>query len=161
MAYSDTIGDNAYLLRRTLLGTADFTGRSRRTEAIYYWIVTVLVGVVVGFAQVTLAPFQSMMWLDLLLQLAFVAPMFALFVRRLHDQNRSGWWGLLMPLALALSIPERLNELRGDVAAVFAEKTSLAAIALDLVCIVLLVLFLWPGTEGFNQFGPDPRIEEG
>jgi uncharacterized membrane protein YhaH (DUF805 family) len=160
VAYSDTVGDNARLLKRTILGTADFTGRSRRTEVIYYWIATVLIGVVVGFTRVMLVPFQSMAWFDVLLQLAFVVPMFALFVRRLHDQNRSGWWGLLLPLALALSIPERLNEVRGDVGAILAQKTSLTAIALDLVCIAILVLFLWPGTDGPNQFGPDPRLEK-
>ena len=160
VAYSDTIGDNAYLLKRTVLGTTDFTGRSRRTEVIYYWIATVLIGVVIGFTRVMFAPFQSMMWLDVVLQLVFVVPMFALFVRRLHDQNRSGWWGLLLPLVLVLSIPERLNEIRGDVAAVLAQKTSLTAIALDLVCIAIIVLLLWPGTDGANRFGPDPRLEE-
>jgi len=160
MAYSDTVGDNAYLLKSTIRGTADFTGRSRRTEVIYYWIATILIGVVVGFVRVMLAPFQSMIWFDVLLQLVFVIPMFALFVRRLHDQNRTGWLGLLLPLALVLSIPERLNEVRGDVAAMMAQKTSPIAIALDLLCIAILVLFLWPGTAGPNQFGPDPRLEE-
>src|SRR5207245_192055 len=120
---------------RTLRGTADFTGRSRRTEVIYYWIATLLIGLVVGFTRVMFAPFQSMMWLDVLLQLVFVVPMFAVFVRRLHDQNRSGWWGLLLPAGLVLTIPQRLNEVRGDVGATLAQKTSLPAIALDLVCI--------------------------
>jgi uncharacterized membrane protein YhaH (DUF805 family) len=160
VAYSDTVGDNAYLLKRTIFGIREFAGRSRRTEVIYYWIATVLIGVVVGFTRVTLVRFQSMMWLDVLLQLVFVVPMFALFVRRLHDQNRSGWWGLLLPLALVLSIPERLNEVRGDVGAILAQKISFTAIALDLVCIAILVLLLWPGTDGPNEFGPDPRLEE-
>lgn len=159
MAYSDTIGDNAYLLKRTLRGVADFTGRSRRTEVIYYWVATVLIAVVVGFVQVTLAPFRPMMWFEVLLQVIFVIPMFALFVRRLHDQNRSGWWGVLLPLALVLSVPQRLNEIRGDVGAMFAQRTSAVAIALDLVCIAIFVLLMWPGTDGPNQFGPDPRLE--
>lgn len=160
MAYSDTVGDNAYLLKRTIYGAADFTGRSRRTEVVYYWIATILLAVVVGFTRAMLLPFQSTMWFDVLLQLVFVVPMFALFVRRLHDQNRSGWWGLLLPLALFLSIPERLNEVRGDVGAILGQKNSLTAIALDLVCIAILVMFLWPGTDGPNRFGPDPRLEE-
>jgi uncharacterized membrane protein YhaH (DUF805 family) len=159
LAYSDTIGDNAYLLKRTLRGVGDFKGRSRRTEVIYYWIATVLIGVTIGFVRVTLAPFQSMIWLDVLTQAIFVIPMFALFVRRLHDQGRSGWWGLLLPVALLLSIPERLNEIRGDVGEILAQKTSLTAIALDLIAIAILVLFLWPGTAGPNRFGPDPRLK--
>jgi uncharacterized membrane protein YhaH (DUF805 family) len=160
VAYSDTVGDNAYLLKRTLRGAADFTGRSRRTEVIYYGIATVLIAVVVAVVRMMLAPFQSLIWVDVLLQFVFVIPMFALFVRRLHDQNRSGWWGLLLPLALVLSIPERINEVRGDVGAILAQKTSPIAIALDLVCIAMIVLFLWPGTDGPNQFGPDPRVEK-
>jgi uncharacterized membrane protein YhaH (DUF805 family) len=160
MAYSDTVGDNAYLLKRTILGTFDFAGRSRRTEVIYYWVATVLIGVTLGFARVMLAPFQSLMWFDVLLKLVFVIPMFALFVRRLHDQGRSGWWGLLLPLALILSIPQRANEIRGDVGALIAQKTSVTAVAMDLVCIAILVLLLWPGTDGPNRYGPDPRIEE-
>jgi uncharacterized membrane protein YhaH (DUF805 family) len=160
LAYSDTVGDNAYLLKRTLRGIGDFAGRSRRTEVIYYWIVTLLIGVVVGFAGVVFLPIRPLMWFDVLLQLILVVPMFALFVRRLHDQNRSGLWGLLLPLALVLSIPERLTEFRGDPVAIIAQKTSSTAIVLDVISIAILVLFLWPGTDGPNHFGPDPRLQE-
>jgi len=160
VAYSDTIGDNAYLLKRTLGGIAEFKGRSRRTEVIYYWIATVLISVVVAMVRVTLAGFESTIWLDVVLQLVLVIPMFSLFVRRLHDQNRSGWWGLLLPLALLLSIPEKLNEVRGDLQAMLVQKISVMAISLDLLCLAILVLFLWPGTDGPNRFGSDPRLEE-
>lgn len=160
MAYSDSVGDNAHLLKRTVTGTFDFDGRSRRTEVIYYWIATLLIGLTLGFAGMVLAPLESTLWFDVLLQLILVIPMFALFVRRLHDQNRAGWWGLLLPLALILSIPQRVSELRGDVGALMAQKNSLTDIALDLVCIAIIVLFLWPGTDGPNRFGPDPRLEE-
>jgi uncharacterized membrane protein YhaH (DUF805 family) len=159
MAYSDTVGDNAYLLKRTIFGTLDFAGRSRRTEVIYYWIATVLIGVTLGFARIMFTPFQTTMWFDVLLQLIFVIPMFALFVRRLHDQDKSGWWALLLPLALILSTPQRMSEFRGDVGTLMAQKNSVAAIALDLVGIAILVLFLWAGTDGPNRFGSDPRLE--
>jgi uncharacterized membrane protein YhaH (DUF805 family) len=102
-----------------------------------------------------LAPFQSMMWLGVLLRLVYVIPMFALFVRRLHDQNRSGWWGLLLPLALLLSIP-------GNSAfdGIIPQTPSPYGIALEIVCIAVLVLFLLPGTVGSNRFGLDPRLEQ-
>jgi uncharacterized membrane protein YhaH (DUF805 family) len=160
VAYSDTVGDNAYLLKKTLRGVMDFAGRSRRTEVIYYWIATALFGVVVSFGIMLLAPFESLIRMEALLQAALAIPMFALLVRRLHDQNRSGWWGLLLPLALVLSVREKTAEVQGNSGALLAEKTSATAVALDLVYLAVLVLFLWPGTEGPNQFGPDPRLEE-
>lgn len=135
-------------------------GRSRRKEAIYYWIATAFIGYTLDAAWIVFAPYQSMVWFDVLLQLIFVIPMFALFVRRLHDQNRSGWWGLLLPLAFMVSIPESVKEARGELEAMLVLKTSPTAIAVDLLYITILVLFLWPGTAGPNQFGSDPRLQE-
>jgi uncharacterized membrane protein YhaH (DUF805 family) len=63
-------------------------------------------------------------------------------------------------LALVLSVREKTAEVQGNSGALLAEKTSATAVALDLVYLAVLVLFLWPGTEGPNQFGPDPRLEE-
>jgi uncharacterized membrane protein YhaH (DUF805 family) len=160
MTYSDSIGDNAKLLRRTVTGVTDFSGRSRRTEVVYYWIATALVGVVLNFAVSTVMPFGTSLLFSRALQLVLMVPMFALFVRRLHDQDRSGWWGLLLPLSLVLSIPGIVTELRGDVAEIIAQKTTPAAIAAGLCALAVLVLCLLPGTEGTNRFGPDPRLDE-
>jgi len=61
MAYSDSTGDNARLLKRTVTAVADFSGRSRRTEVIYYWIATGLVGVVLHFAVSMVASLEASM----------------------------------------------------------------------------------------------------
>lgn len=54
MAYLNSIGDNAKLLRRTVTGVTYFSGCSRRTEVIYYWIASALVGVLLNFRLVEL-----------------------------------------------------------------------------------------------------------
>jgi uncharacterized membrane protein YhaH (DUF805 family) len=160
MAYSDSIGDNAQLLKKTVTGVADFSGRSRRTEVIYYWIASALVGVMLHFAVSTVASFETSLLFGRFLQLVLLVPVFALFVRRLHDQDRSGWWGLLLPLSVILSIPRVLTELRGDVAEIITQKMSPVSVAAGLCVLAIFVLCLLPGTEGPNRYGPDPRLDE-
>jgi uncharacterized membrane protein YhaH (DUF805 family) len=160
MAYSDTIGDNAQLLRRTVTGVTDFSGRSRRTEVIYYWIAGALVGVVLHLAVSAVARFETSLLFGNVFQLVLMVPLFALFVRRLHDQDRSDWWGLLLPLVVLLSIPRMVTAVRGDVAEIIAQKTSPVGLSAGLCALVVLVLCLLPGTEGANRYGPDPRLEE-
>ena len=38
----------------------------------------------------------KIMWFSLAVNLVMIALLAASFVRRLHDSNRSGWWGLLV-----------------------------------------------------------------
>ena len=96
MAVRDPIA-NAHLLLKTIRGTFDFTGRSRRTELGWWWLAFVLVSLVSGqlsFAGL-LSPHASFI-ADRLIALMFTVPLFALFARRAHDQNRTGWWTLLL-----------------------------------------------------------------
>ena len=70
MAYSDSIGDNAHLLAKTLKGVTDFSGRSRRTEVIYYWIAGGLLGVTLNFVVGMIVPFEASLVFSDSLQLA-------------------------------------------------------------------------------------------
>jgi uncharacterized membrane protein YhaH (DUF805 family) len=159
VAYSDSIGDNAELLKRTLTHVTDFSGRSRRTEVIYYWIAAVLIGVVLNFTATMFAPYETSLLVAETLRFVIVIPMFALFVRRVHDQSRSGWWAALLPLSVLLSLPLVLTEVRGDVSAIMAAKTSAPAVVSGVLGLAVFVICLLPGTEGANRYGPDPRLE--
>jgi len=159
LAFGDTSGENARLLLRTLRGVADFDGRSQRTEVVYYWIACMLVGVVINFSAIFVIP-SAAFWLDSVLQLLFVIPLFALFVRRVHDQDRSGRWGLLLPLTVLMGVPRSLALARGDAEAIIANTGSPLAIASGLVVLAILILCLLPGTDGPNRYGPDPRLED-
>ena len=159
MAYSESAGDNARLLLRTITGVTDFSGRSRRTEVIYYWIASALAGVIIDFPVGSLLPVAEARLFSNGLQLLFLIPMFALFVRRVHDQDRSGWWGLLLPIFVALSIPRVLAAYGSPQAVVSHQMTPLVLTAIS-IQIAIVVLFLLPGSDGPNRFGPDPRLEQ-
>lgn len=120
----------------------DFQGRSTRAE--YWWVVlfnlivfAVLggLGVVLGgnFETGDMNPIGMVLFGILgLYYLAIIIPNIALFVRRLHDINQTGW--IFLGLIVASFIP-----LIGLVAS-----------------IAMIVIACIPGTKGPNKYGPDP-----
>jgi len=161
MAY-DSGAENLALLKRTVAGTLDFTGRSRRTELLYYLIATALVSTVFGFALMTSLPRAASVFAALALRLVLALPLFALFARRLHDQDRSGWWALILVVIAVLGVMQtlRIIWIGNDIAAGHyhprGPTESWIGIPLSLVYLVLAFL---PGTNGPNRFGPDPRLD--
>ena len=123
----------------------DFQGRSRRSE---YWWVT-LFNIIVGFVGVLLMAILGgfdptgsgnlnpagyvIGGLLALYALAIIIPSIALFVRRLHDINQTGW------IALGLYV-----------AGIIPIIGLLASIA-------QIVIGVLPGTVGPNKYGPDPK----
>lgn len=63
----------------------EFEGRSRRAEYWWAYLMTFVIGVILGWIPV----------LNLLASLAMILPSIAVGVRRLHDINKSGWFILL------------------------------------------------------------------
>ncbi len=100
---------------------ADFNGRSRRKE---YWSYTLLIiAAVIGLSLIEGVLGMSGMVagvygpLTTLLLLGTLVPSLAAGVRRLHDQDKSGWWMLLglVPLAgLVLLVFFLLEGTRGE-----------------------------------------------
>jgi uncharacterized membrane protein YhaH (DUF805 family) len=129
---------------------ADFQGRSRRMEywmfvlgyAIVFIVLALLAGLLGAFSggldpNTGRAALGAGFWLMIslfgILGLALLVPTIAVQVRRLHDQNLSGW------LVLIGYIPI-VNYIGG---------------------IVLLVFMCLPGTKGPNKYGPDPLDPNG
>ena len=76
---------------------AEFNGRSRRSE---YWYF-VLISTVISWALMGLGIFLlDLPFISYIYTLAAFIPGVAVWVRRLHDVGRSGWWMLigLIPL---------------------------------------------------------------
>lgn len=152
--------EHVALLKRAIVGTFDYRGRSRRTEVAVLWIASMLIlGVASGFTG--LLPFPNDALVQLAVSLLLMLPFFAQFVRRLHDQDRTGWWALLLLLFTMLSIYQRLE---------FSLLTPPPDLAHRLPAIpgwvlgsgfatwlATMVFILAPGTQGPNRFGPDPR----
>jgi uncharacterized membrane protein YhaH (DUF805 family) len=122
----------------------DFQGRSSRSE--YWWFVLfnflVSIPLIIMDAIIGIAVFQSLWTLGLLIG------NIALFIRRLHDTDRSGFWllGFLGSYIAVFIGFASLNEF-------IMGLTTIAAIGMG---ITLFVFSLLPGTTGANRFGPNP-----
>lgn len=122
----------------------DFQGRSRRSE--YWWVqlfnaiifaVGLILLLVLGGLDVNTGDMNPLGFIIVgilaLYGLGIVIPGIALFVRRLHDINQTGW--IYLGLIVASFIP-----LIGTV-----------------VSIIQIVIACLPGTVGPNKYGPDPK----
>jgi uncharacterized membrane protein YhaH (DUF805 family) len=120
----------------------DFQGRSRRSEYWWVFLMNLIVGFVGGILLAVLGGYGSgdinpigMILIGILAiyVLAIIVPSIALFVRRLHDINQTGW------IALGLYIL--------GVVPIVGLLTSIAQIVIGVI----------PGTVGPNKYGPDPK----
>ena len=89
----------------------NFSGRSSRSE--YWWIVVfnILVSIAFSVLMVAMQEYASTISvISLLYSLAFFIPGLALFIRRLHDTGRNGWYMLiaLIPIVGAILLFIRL-----------------------------------------------------
>ena len=78
---------------------AQFGGRSRRKEFWFFTLFSALISMALGFADSVLGlPTigDSYGVLAALYSLFIFFPNIAVIVRRLHDQDRTGWWALIM-----------------------------------------------------------------
>ncbi|HKR25537.1 MAG TPA: DUF805 domain-containing protein, partial [Allosphingosinicella sp.] len=106
--------------------------------------------------------FEFLMIGSMVVQLLAILLLAAAVVRRLHDRDRAGYWGLLpLPCTLAaiLLAPVSMEGFRGPAAAapplLFA--TFLNGMAYWVLLIILIVMLAREGTSGPNRFGPAPE----
>jgi uncharacterized membrane protein YhaH (DUF805 family) len=101
---------------------ADFSGRARRMEYWMFFVLNMGVSVVASLVD-GITGMAGMIGgiygpLQLITALGLLIPGIAVAVRRLHDQDKSGWWLLLIfiPLlgALALIVFMFLEGTKGD-----------------------------------------------
>lgn len=143
-----------------------FGGRSTRTEAVGFFLLCSaanMMTVTVAGPGAALMTAAKIAW-----SLLWGWPWLALFVRRLHDQDRSGWWALslaALPLAamIAMAMPQSPDT---SVTVRFLGWVSHPAtpfyVALEIIVVAVLAvqtaaMFLQYGTSGPNRFGADPR----
>jgi uncharacterized membrane protein YhaH (DUF805 family) len=153
MAY-DPKTENLARLRHIVTHLFDFSGRSQRSELVVYIAAMMVLSLTILLLNALLseafgvpygAYIQDALWLTAI----------PLFVRRLHDQDRSGWFALILLAVLTLRFYERIQFDMGrfplpDVGYPY----KLVAMAL---VVAFWVFAFWPGTDGENRFGPDPR----
>lgn len=84
---------------------ADFSGRSRRKEFWMFLLGYMLLGMAITIIFAAFGAFSGAQWTPAgqgifflviaVLGLGLFIPSLAVYVRRFHDQDRSGWWVLL------------------------------------------------------------------
>ena len=79
---------------------ADFKGRARRKEYWMFFLIYLALGFLVTFAAIpidVILETEGIIYITVmcLFVLAFIVPIYAVTVRRLHDTGRSGWWILI------------------------------------------------------------------
>ena len=117
---------------------SSFEGRINRAKfwigSLVMWVLWIVVNVVFstifgmhyveGNFMPTMGPVAWLVWVIIALALTYAT--FALWAKRWHDRDKSGWWSLIFIVPI--------------VGAIW----------------VLVELGCLPGSEGPNRFGPDP-----
>lgn len=161
MAYRSVIQDIPLNLKRTLLGTFDFRGRSTRTEFLTYLIVpNLVVGIglllVTGLFKLDVA---SQIRLQNAAELLLFVPLVALLTRRLHDQDRSAWWLMLLAATAILTILSDNGYPYVPGITKLETPWWIDMFGIPLI-ISIWVLSLLPPTPEANRYGPNPRLDE-
>ena len=127
-----------------------FSGRINRAK---YWLASfiplALIAVVLALPMAGL-PYAATVFLSVSLAIIVLAMALALGVKRLHDRNKSAWW-----LVIFYVLPPAFD---------FANSTIHRGDPSFLLTVMSFGLSLWAivelgfirGTNGSNQFGPDP-----
>ena len=69
---------------------ADFSGRSRRKEFWFFWLINMVISYVLSFITAKLGVVGSIV--TGAFGLAILVPSLAVGIRRMHDIGKSGWW---------------------------------------------------------------------
>jgi uncharacterized membrane protein YhaH (DUF805 family) len=138
---------------RPLRKYAVFSGRASRAEYWWFYLLTIVAGLVGGLLD-RLVGGQVVSWI---LNLFLLVPWIAVSVRRLHDIDRTGWWLLILFLSVLLGgIAMGLGVALGGGMFTGIGAIAVAVVALLVGIVTLLVFMVTEGTRGSNSYGPDP-----
>ena len=126
----------------------DFKTRANRAEFWYFYLFTIIANTIslnidqaIGYEVIRFDEINGMGIgpVYIFLSFLFFIPLFSLYVRRLHDTNRSGFWLLLILLP--------------SVGAMFGISVSGVMYLFLLVLITLIFFFCQKGDDKQNKFG--------
>lgn len=147
-----------------------FSGRSRRTEVLAFF----LLGILANAATVSVHTYDDGKAFEAIRQawsILWTFPWIALLVRRLHDQGRSVSWAwavgaafvaVIAPSPLLPQSPQNRSWMTVTFLGTFHPAQPWASIygtALIILWLLLLWLYLAPGQFGTNRYGPNPRVD--
>jgi uncharacterized membrane protein YhaH (DUF805 family) len=146
------------LALRPLRRATDFRGRSRRQELIAFYILCLGVNLIAEWIGALFGSGSTRDIPGIVVQALLALPACALFVRRLHDSGRRGWWVLLGVPAVAGNLWRQFAD--GAVRRVEGpwDVAWLMAFA-GLALLALFALLLWDDDPESNRYGPNPRFD--
>lgn len=122
----------------------DGKGRARRAEFWWWWLFTVILAIIASLIDGVIsggAAYNQVQIASTIVGLAVLAPSVSVMSRRLHDAGQNGWLA---------AVPIVLSAIGGAL--------GLAGYAFSILSLVAIVsIGLLPGTNGPNQYGPDPK----
>jgi uncharacterized membrane protein YhaH (DUF805 family) len=80
---------------KVLKNYANFNGRARRSEYWYFTLFSLIISIILIFADQAIGSEEGI--LGLIFSLGTIIPSIAVGVRRMHDVGKSGWY-LLIPI---------------------------------------------------------------
>lgn len=138
---------------------ANFSGRARRKE-YWFFVLFQAISLLVAFL-IDLIVFGKSSIFYGLCALALFIPNLAVTVRRLHDTNRSGLLVLwLYLIAFGVGMLSTITAHASFAAKMLIALVVLAGLAMIVYVVFLLIWLVSPGTQGDNQYGPDPKAVE-
>jgi len=149
-------------ITHVLMSYVNFRGRATRSEFWWFSLLTVIVYVALFImSSVGIATSADPQLWGLLAQvgstgtlvwfLATIIPVSAVWFRRLHDSNKSGWWYVLtITSGFGGFVFVAMSALQNEVAFTIGLVLGLAS---GIGGIVLLIFALLPSTRGPNRFG--------
>lgn len=150
----------------------NFNGRARRLE-FWYWVLfrgtIVLTITIINAILQSLNVYQDnktiafiMLLVFLVCELGLLLPYFAVYVRRLHDLDNPGWlvFVLFVIPGLIKAVTDGINVLASEfsigITSIDDKTMLLINLYFIITSVIWIVLLSKPGTEGPNQYGPDP-----
>ncbi len=136
-----------------------FTSLDGRINRKPYWLAALVlfaISLVVQLGVYFAAGLQAMM----IVGLAFMWPGFALAVKRAHDRNRPTW---LVALFFAILLVSTFMQIAGVHETAGEPTTPYIVVSMIFLIFAIYAFIDWGllrGTNGPNQYGPDPLQQE-
>ncbi|WP_344707289.1 DUF805 domain-containing protein [Sphingomonas swuensis] len=139
---------------------ATFSGRARRSEFWWFYLLTIIGSVVANLIDATISggdaspPYVSLLW-----TLITFIPLLAAMARRFHDRDMTGLW-VLAPVLGGIGLGVLMVTGFASGGGGGMASIGIGVLLLLALFVFMLVVMALPGTNGPNRFGDDPKASE-
>jgi len=133
---------------------AEFRGRSSRVEFWSFHIINFFIGFFVSLISLGI--------LGVIFQVIIFVPSISIWVRRVHDIGRSGWW-IFWAVASFAAIPLMAygEDIIPEAINLFGQPAKPLTLAVVLIIVMNFIPFIMCFVDGdpeTNKYGPNPKL---